>query len=89
MIPNLLSSRAKWSIPYPADPGRIVEDVTGVPIDEKHEFLIEEGEHELSFWATWFLRRGTPFASIQLPDGRWGMWKHKFTHGVFCCQSDS
>lgn len=89
MIPNLLSSRAKWTIEYPVDPGGVVAKATGISIDEAHVFLLEPAEHGLTFWASYFMRRGTPYATIRLVDGRWGIWKHKFTHGQFCCGADA
>lgn len=88
MIPNLLSPENKWTtIPYKEMDTSTITEITGIPIDEAHEYLLETAEYEISQWARWFLRRGVPFASVRLPDGRWGMWKHKHEDGAFCCGS--
>ena len=69
-------SAGKWSIPYQK---LGVKKFNGVPLNIGHEYLLQASFEGIWEWEDWFTQREVPFATLELPDGRWAMWKHRWT----------
>lgn len=70
-----------------------ITELTGIPIDEEHVFLLSdsEGDWVLNRWARAFRRDGVPHVVLEVDTSTWVIFKHMWSGGKddpsrgYCC----